>query len=91
MRPGFYEITDGKITDFDSKNVKIDGSLEIKRIVTYSIPFVQQALKGEEITACGLLELVAPKKGAKYYRLVIGYFDAYLNERREKEFVKSGF
>ena len=91
VRPGFYEITDGKVIDFHSKNIKIDGSLEIKRVVTYSIPFVQQVLKGEEITACGLLELVTPKKGAKYYRLVIGYFDAYLNERREKEFIKSGF
>ena len=89
VRPGCYEITNGKIIDKHGKDIKIDNSLKIKRVVTFSIPFVQQALKGEEITACGLLELATPKSGEKYYRVVIGYFDAYITNRREKEFIKS--
>ena len=89
VRPGYYEITNGKIIDKHGKDIKIDNLLKIKRVVTFSIPFAQQALKGEEITACGLLELVTPKKGEKYYRIVIGYFDAYVTDRREKEFIKS--
>jgi len=89
VRPACYYITNGKIVDKHGEDIKIDNSLEIKKVVTFSIPFVQQALKGEEITACGLLELATPKSGDKYYRLVIGYFDAYLTDRREMEFIKS--
>jgi|TARA_Y100000310_G_scaffold177911_2_gene177889 predicted nucleotidyltransferase len=89
VRPGFYEVSDSSMIDTHGKDIKIDKSLKIKRIVTFSIPFVQQALKGEEITACGLLELVTPKNGEKYYRVVIGYFDSYTSDRREKEFIKS--
>ncbi len=89
VRPGFYEVEKAELINGEHKTPKIDSSIPIKRIVTYSIPFVQQALKGEKISACGLLELVKPKKGEKYYRIVVGYFDAYLNERREKEFIKA--
>ncbi len=88
VRPGFYGIKDAEILKMEGIN-SFDPSLEIKKIVTFSIPFVQQAIKGEEISACGLLELVTPKIGKKYYRVVVGYFDAYLNERREKEFIKA--
>jgi len=90
VRPGYYEIKDSKIMEKEGKK-DIDAKIPIKKIVTFSIPFVQQALKGEKITACGLLELVAPKKGKKYYRIVVGYFDAYVSDRREKEYIKSGF
>ncbi len=85
VRPGFYEIDNGKIID----GKHINKNIPIKRVVTYSIPFIQQALTGENITACGLLELVTPKIGNKYYRVVVGYFDAYLSDRREKEFIKA--
>ena len=88
VRPGYYEITDGEIIDKED-NIKIDSEIPIKKVVTFSIPFVQQALKGEEITACGLLELVTSKNKEKYYRIVVGYFDAYVSDRREKEFIKS--
>ncbi|MFH0868038.1 MAG: hypothetical protein V1831_01885, partial [Candidatus Woesearchaeota archaeon] len=81
VRPGCYDISEGRVVTRPDKN--IDDSIPIKRVVTYSIPFAQQALKGEEITACGLLELVAPKSGEKYYRIVTGYFDAYVTDRRE--------
>jgi predicted nucleotidyltransferase len=88
VRPGYYGVSDAKIVEGEHKAPKINEKIKIKKIVTYSIPFVQQALKGETVKACGLLELVTPNKGEKYYRLVVGYFDAYLNERREKEYIK---
>jgi len=50
--------------------------------------FLLQAFPGETVTATGMLEEVTPKKGKKYYRLVIGYFDMYLSDRREQEFLK---
>ena len=89
VRAGCYEVKDAELVKGEHKTPAIDKKIPIKRIVTYSIPFVQQALAGETITACGLLELVKPKKGSEYYRVVVGYFDAYLNERREKEFIKA--
>ena len=89
VRPGCYEISDGKFIKSSGENLNIDKSIPITKVVTYSIPFVQQALKGEQITACGLLELATGKKGKKYYRIVVGYFDSYISDRREKEFIKS--
>lgn len=83
VRPALYEIENGEFVgenDFDK--------LPIKKVVSYSIPFVQQALKGEVLEACGLLEKVTPKEGESYYRVVVGYFDAYVSERREKEYIK---
>lgn len=89
VRPGFYELENGQLIEGDHETPVIKEGIPIKRAVTYSIPFVQQALKGETIKACGLLELVTPKNGKQYYRVVIGYFDAYVSERREKEFIKA--
>jgi predicted nucleotidyltransferase len=89
VRPGSYEISGGKVISKEN-GVEIDGAIPVKKVVTFSIPFTQQAFNGEEITACGLLELVTPKSGDRYYRVVVGYFDAYIGDRREKEFIKSG-
>ncbi|MBI3034763.1 hypothetical protein HYY71_00425 [Candidatus Woesearchaeota archaeon] len=88
VRPGFYGIEGATLLNSSHPMPKIDKSIAIKKIVFYSIPFTQQAISGEKVKACGLLELAIPKKGDKYYRLVIGYFDAYISERREKEFIK---
>ena len=88
VRPGYYEIKNAEIIN-KKEEIKIDNSIPIKRVVTFSIPFIQQAFKGEKIKACGLLELVTPKEGKRYYRIVVGYFDAYINDRREKEFIKA--
>lgn len=88
VRPGYYEIN-GSIVQGEHAIPKFDKNIPVRRVVTYSIPFVQQALKGEGISACGLLELAKPRTGDAYYRIVVGYPDAYLNERREKEFIKS--
>jgi predicted nucleotidyltransferase len=89
VRAGCYEVKDAELVQGERPAPKIDSSIPIKRIVTYSIPFVQQALSGETITACGRLELAKPAEGEPYYRIVVGYFDAYLNERRELEFIKA--
>ena len=92
VRPAMYEITNAKVVDADPELLKFNkgfkDGIPIKRVVSYSLPFMHQAVAGETIIACGLLELVIPKKGEKYHRLVVGYFDAYLTERREKEFIK---
>ncbi|HLD33193.1 MAG TPA: hypothetical protein VJB66_00605 [Candidatus Nanoarchaeia archaeon] len=89
VRPGFYGVEHAQYIETEP-NIKINPIIPLNKVVTYSIPFVQQALNGETIKACGLLELVTPKnkQHEQYYRLVVGYFDAYLGERREKEFIK---
>ncbi|MAG07438.1 hypothetical protein CMI46_01320 [Candidatus Pacearchaeota archaeon] len=82
IRPGYYEIKNSKT--LNGKKVPI------KKIVFYSRDYVMQALPKEKIRARGLLEKVVNKKTNKsYYRLVIGYFDSYLNERRGTEFIKT--
>ena len=82
VRPGCYEIKDSRIVEGH------DGNVDVKRIVFYSRDYCMIADKGERITACGLLEKVTPKDGKEYYRVVVGYFDAYVTDRREKEYVK---
>ena len=89
VRPGYYEIENGTIIEAGNAKIKIDNNIPIKRVVTYSIPFVQQAVVGENIKSCGLLELVTTNKLEKYYRIVVGYFDAYTTNRRENEFIKT--
>jgi len=80
VRPGFYELENSKV--IEGKDVPI------KRVVTWSRPFSLQAKKGEEIEAVGLLEEVTSEKRDKFYQVVIGYFDTYVNDRGEKEYIK---
>lgn len=84
VRPGYYELKNTKILEGYQ-----DTNIPIKRIVTWSRPFVLQAKKGEQVEACGLLEKVKPDKGKEYYQLVIGYFDTYTTDRGEKEYMKA--
>ena len=81
VRPGFYELENSRV---------IEGyeNVPIKRIVTWARPFSLQAKNGEEIEACGLLELVK-SKGVEFYQIVIGYFDSYTDGRGEKEYLKA--
>jgi len=81
VRPGYYEIENSKI--ISGPNIKVE------RIVTYARDFMLQAFNGENIAAAGILEKVTPLKnsGKEYYRLVIGYFDSYIN-RRGEEYIK---
>ncbi|MBU0979338.1 MAG: hypothetical protein KJ709_00900 [Nanoarchaeota archaeon] len=78
VRPACYKI-EGNV---------IGKDIKVKQVVTYSLPFMHQARKGDRIKACGLLEKVTPKDGDQYHRLTIGYFDAYTTDRREKEYLK---
>jgi len=83
VRPGLYEITDSKIISGERSE-----DIEIKKVVFYSRDYSGIVYSGESIEASGLLEEVTPKYGEKYYRLVVGYFDTYLSERRGKEYIK---
>ncbi|MBI5332510.1 MAG: hypothetical protein HZB65_02970 [Candidatus Aenigmarchaeota archaeon] len=88
VRPGCYDVEDSIITNFERcEKLAIDG-LELKKIVFYSRDYCMIANKGDRIRAKGLLEKVESKNGTPYLRLVIGYFDAYISDRREQEFIK---
>src|SRR3989344_1042705 len=84
VRPGYYEIEDSQV---------IEGyeNVVVKRIVFYSRDYAMIAFNGELIEAQGILEKVSPKNGEPYYRVVLGYFDSYLNDRIEKEYIKPIF
>jgi predicted nucleotidyltransferase len=77
VRPGCYELSDGKA-----------GDVPIKKIVFYNRDYCMLAKNGERIQASGILEEVTPQNGEKYHRVVLGYFDAYTSDRREKEFMR---
>lgn len=81
VRPGYYELANSEI---------LEGyrDIPIKRIVNWSRPFSLQAKAGDRVEAIGLLEKVIPMQGDSFYQLVLGYFDAYVNERGEKEYLK---
>ncbi len=81
VRPGCYDITDSHIVEGKTKVL-------VTKVVFYSRDYGMLAIKGEKIRACGLLEKVESKTKGTYHRVVIGYFDAYITERREKEYVK---
>tara|TARA_B100001971_G_C18252178_1_gene579162 strand:- start:2592 stop:3227 length:636 start_codon:yes stop_codon:yes gene_type:complete len=84
VRPGCYEITDAKFISGDESCKE----LSISKIVFYSRDYCMLAYPDEEIEARGVVEEVTPKKGEKYHRLVIGYFDAYISKRRDEEYIK---
>jgi len=82
VRPGMYEIKNSRIKEgFDN--------VPVKKIVFYSRDYSMLIRKGEKIKACGILEHVHSKIEEDYYRLVVGYFDAYITQRREKEYIKA--
>lgn len=82
VRPGYYEIENSRV--IKGPNVKVE------RIVTYARDFMLQAFKGEKVIAAGILEKVTPLKNnsKEYYRIVIGYFDSYI-DRRGQEYIKA--
>jgi len=84
VRPGCYKITNSK---FMSGNEKCKN-LPIKKIVFYSRDYCMLAYPNEKIEASGVIEEVIPNEGERYYRLVIGYLDSYLSERRDEEYIK---
>src|SRR3989344_4777032 len=82
VRPGYYEIENSRI---------IEGYEEVpvKKIVFYTRDYCDLARPGERLMASGILEKVDPRDGREsYYRLVVGYLDAYINDRRDREYIK---
>ena len=46
------------------------------------------AYPNEKVEVSGIIEEVTPDDGDKYYRLVIGYFDSYMEDKRDDEYIK---
>ena len=86
VRPGCYEIVDSKFLDGD-KSLK---DLYIKKIVFYSRDYCMLAFPGEKVEASGVIEEVTLKDNPKekYHRLVIGYFDFYLDGKKDGDYLK---
>jgi predicted nucleotidyltransferase len=84
VRPGCYEITDTEFIDGDESC----KGLPVKKVVFYSRDYCMLAYPKEKIEASGVVEEIIPKKGEKYYRVVVGYFDAYLSKRRDEEYIR---
>ncbi len=82
VRPGSYDLKNGSIAGF--KN-----DFPLSQIVFYSRNFVMHAKKGELVEAQGMLELITPQSGKKFYRIVVGYFDSFLSDRRKKEYIQT--
>ena len=80
VRPGFFGVKNTTILQGDN--------VPINKVAFYSRDYCMLAQPGETIQVCGMLEKVTPKQGEPYHRVVVGYFDAYLDERREKEYIK---
>ena len=87
VRPGCYEIEESTIIERPS-TLSPKENIPVTKIVFYSRDYCLLAFPGEKIMASGILERVKPKEGEAYYRLVVGYFDSYITERREKEYIK---
>ncbi|MDP2598919.1 MAG: hypothetical protein Q8P49_03760 [Candidatus Liptonbacteria bacterium] len=67
VRPATYELTNAKIV-----SAKRKSALPLKKIVSYPLPFIQQARKGEKVVAEGELEIVTMPNGKKFLELVVG-------------------
>jgi len=81
FRPGRYVIKNSKVLSGEEK--------KIKEVVFYSRDYVMQVFKNEKIRACGMLERAKNlKTGNEHYRIVVDYPDSYLNDRRDKEYIK---
>ena len=95
VRPGCYLIDQAQVKEGpiiknigDYNNYNITNINHLKRVVFYNRDYCMLGYPGEKIEVCGMLEEVIPQEGDSYYRIVVGYFDAYISERREKEYIK---
>jgi len=84
VRPGCYTISDSKFIDGD----ETCDNLQISKIVFYSRDYCMLAYPNEKVEVNGVVEEVTRENGEKYYRLVIGYFDSYMNGKRDDEYIK---
>jgi len=84
VRPGCYKISNSKFVSGDDSC----KDLPISNIVFYSRDYCMLAYEGEKIEVSGVVEEVTPKTGEKYYRVVVAYFDTYLSERKDDEYIR---
>ena len=84
VRPGCYSIKDSKFLE----ETAVCKDILLKQVVFYSRDYCMLAYPGEDIEVGGILEEVEPKSGENYYRLVVGYFDSYISDSRDKEYIK---
>jgi len=84
VRPGCYEVSDTKFIEGD-RSCK---NLQIKKVVFYSRDYCMLAYPDEKIEFSGVVEEVTSVSGERYYRIVIGYFDSYINGKRDDEYIK---
>jgi len=84
VRPGCYMISDSKFIDGD----ETCKNLQISKIVFYSRDYCMLAYPNEKVEVSGVVEEVTRENGEKDYRLVIGYFDSYMNGKRDDEYIK---
>lgn len=84
VRPGRYTLSESQFIEGDEncKNIKIST------IVFYSRDYSMLAFPKEKIEASGVVEEVTKNSGEKYYRLVIGYFDSYINGEGDNEYIR---
>jgi predicted nucleotidyltransferase len=84
VRPGCYEINESNFIDGDEQCKDI----KIKKAVFYSRDYCMLAFPEERVELSGIIEEVTPKIGKPYHRIVIGYLDSYISERRYNEYIK---
>lgn len=84
VRPGCYEVSGSGFLSGD----RLCRDLEVSKVAFYSRDYCMLAYPEEKIEASGIVEEVTPKSGKKYNRIVIGYFDSYMSERRNEEYIK---
>ena len=84
VRPGCYIISDSKFIDGGNSCKK----LPISKAAFYSRDYCMLAYPNKKIEASGVIEEVTKNSGEKYYRVVVGYFDSYLNGNRDNEYIR---
>ena len=84
VRPGCYILADAKFVDGEESC----KDCEISKVVFYTRDLCMIAYPGEKVEVKGVVEEVTPKFGKRYYRVVIGYFDSYMSDRRDSEYLR---
>jgi predicted nucleotidyltransferase len=83
VRPGCYEVVASKFVDGEESC----KDLKLKKIVFYSRDYCMLAYPNEKIEVSGIVEEVT-SNGEEYHRIVMGYFDSYINGKRDQEYMK---
>lgn len=86
-RPGMYRIKNAEII-YSKYSDKLCNENKIEQVVFFSRDYCMLCNPGDVIEASGVLEEVSSKEKGTFYRLCIGYFDAYLDGRMLDEYIK---